>query len=124
MSYLKFNDQDLPSVRKGITVSVNQITTSARNANGVVVRQKIGRTQYKLENVEWLQLSPEQWEMILGMISSGVIDVTFMNPETNLPVTIKMHVDDKSAQPYYVDASNRPAFYRNCKVTLTDTGEE
>ncbi len=123
MSYLKFNDQELPSVRKGITVSVSMVTSSARNANGVLVRQKIGRTQYKLENVEWLQLSPEEWESILEIINSGYFDVTFLNPETNAPITIKMHCDNKSAVPYYVDANDRPAFYRNCKINLIDSGE-
>jgi hypothetical protein len=123
MSYLKFNDLDLPSVRKGITVSVSMITSSARNANGVLVRQKIGRTQYKLENVEWPQLSPEEWESILEIINSGYFDVTFMNPETNQPITIKMHCDEKTAVPYYVGSDDRPAFYRNCKINLIDSGE-
>lgn len=123
MSYLKFNDQELPSVKKGITVSVNMLTSSARNANGMIVRQKIGRTQYKIENVEWLQLSPEQWESILEIINSGYFDVTFLNPETNLPITIKMHCDEKTATPYYVGADDKPAFYRNCKINLIDSGE-
>lgn len=123
MSYLQFNDQELPSVRKGITVSVNMVTSSARNANGVLVRQKIGRTQYKLENVEWSQLSPEEWESILEIINSGYFDVTFLNPETNQPITIKMYCDEKTAVPYYVDANGRPAFYRNCKINLIDSGE-
>lgn len=123
MSYLQFNDQELPSVRKGITVSVNMVTSSARNANGVLVRQKIGRTQYKLENVEWPQLSPEEWESILEIINSGYFDVTFLNPETNQPITIKMYCDEKTAVPYYVDGNGRPAFYRNCKINLIDSGE-
>ena len=123
MIYLKFNDQELPSVRKGITVSVNMVTSSARNANNVLVKQKIGRTQYKLENVEWAQLSPEQWEEILEIVNSGYFNVTFMNPETNLPITIKMHCENKSAKPYYVDANDRPAFYRDCKIDLIDSGE-
>ena len=123
MSYLKFNDQELPSVRKGITVSVNMVTSSARNANNVLVKQKIGRTQYKLENVEWAQLSPEQWEEILEIVNSGYFNVTFMDPASNLPITIKMFCENKSAVPYYVDENNRPAFYRNCKIDLIDSGE-
>ena len=123
MSYLKINDHELPPVRKGITVSVNTVTSSARNANNVLVRQKIGRTQYTLDNVEWLQLSPEQWEDILEIISNDYFNVTFLNPETNLPITIKMHCEEKSAKPYYVDANDRPSFYRNCKIKLIDSGE-
>ena len=122
MSYLRINDQELPSVRKGITVSVNTLTSTARNANGVIVSQLIGRKRYELKNVEWLQLSPEEWENILNLTSSYLFDVTFMDPETNLPITIKMSCGEKTAVPYYVGSDDRPAFYRNCSITLVDIG--
>lgn len=123
MSYIKVNGQDLPYPKRGVKPIVTTIVNAGRNANGVVIGQRIGRDQYKLDGLEWSWLTAEQWSYILSLISGFYFYVTFPDPVTNQPITLKMYCGDRTAEPYWVDAYGNPTHYRNCKVNFIDTGE-
>ena len=123
MSYIKVNGQDLPYPKRGVKPIVTTVVNAGRNANGVVVGQRIGRDQYKLDGLEWPWLTAEQWSYILSLISSFYFYVTFPDPVTNEAITIKMYCGDRSAEPYWVDGYGHPTHYLNCKVNFIDTGE-
>lgn len=123
MAYLAINGYELPSPKRGVSPVVTTLVDSGRNANGTVVAQKIGRDQYKIDNLEWPWLTAEQWETILSILSNFFVDVTFIDPVTNSRKTIKMYCGDRTAEPYWVDDDGKPTHYRNCKVNLIDTGE-
>lgn len=123
MSYIKINGVDLPYPKRGVKPVVTTIVNAGRNANGVVVGQRIGRDQYKIDTLEWSWLTAEQWSQILSLISSFYFNVTFPDPVTGSPRTVKMYCGDRSAEPYWVDNSGNPTHYLNCKVNLIDTGE-
>ena len=122
MAYLKINGYELPPCKRGVTPTVTTIVGAGRNANGVVVGQKIGRDQYKFNNLEWPWLSAEQWKIILSILDNFFVNVTFIDPVTNKEKTIKMYPGDRTAEPYYVDKNDKPTYYRNCKFNLIDTG--
>ena len=103
--------------------TVTTIVNAGRNANGVVVGQRIGRDQYKIDTLEWSWLTASQWGEILSLISSFYFYVTFPNPVSGSPITVKMYCGDRSAEPYWVDSNGNPTYYTNCKVNLIDTGE-
>ena len=123
MAYLKINGYDLPYPKRGVGVTVTTIVNAGRNANGVVVGQRIGRDQYKIDGLEWPWLSAEEWSYILSLMKDFYFYVTFPNPVTGLATTVKMYCGDRQAHEYWVDANGKPTWYRDCKVNLIDTGE-
>ena len=123
MAYLAINGYELPPCKRGVTPKVTTIVDAGRNANGVVVGQRVGRDQYKIDTLEWAWLTAEQWSAILRALNDFFVYVTFHDPVTNSPKTLKMYPGDRSAEPYWVDDNGKPTHYRNCKVNLIDTGE-
>lgn len=124
MAYLAINGTELPSPKRGVTPTVSTVVDSARNANGVVVGQKIGRDQYKIDALEWPWLTAAQWGAILQLCSDFFVNVTFYDPVSNGLKTLKMYVGDRTAQPYWIDSNGAPTHYKDCKVNLIDVGEE
>lgn len=123
MAYLAINGYELPSPKRGVEPMVTTIVDAGRDANGTVVGQRIGRDQYKLNNLEWAWMDAEVWSRILSILSNFFVYVTFTDPVTNEFVTIKMYPGDRTAEPYYVDDSGKPTYYRNCRFNLIDVGE-
>ncbi len=123
MSYISINGYELPPPKRGVKPLVTTVVDAGRNANGAVVGQKIGRDQYKLDGLEWAWLTAEQWSTILSILNHFFVYVTFTNPVTNSPITIKMYPGDRTAEPYWVDENGSPTHYKDCKFNLVDTGE-
>ena len=123
MSYIQINGADLPYPKRGVNVKVTTIVNAGRNANAVVVGQRIGRDQYKIDGLEWSWLTAAEWNRILSLMSSFYFNVTFPDPVSGSPRTVKMYCGDRSAEEYWVDANGNPTYYRNCKVNLIDVGE-
>lgn len=122
MAFIEINGYKLPPCKRGVNIVVSTLVDSARNSNGEVVGQKIGRDQYKIDGLEWSWLTAEEWGKILSAIKDFYFDVTFSDPVTNKRKTIKMYCGDRTGEPYWVDGSGTPTHYRNCKVNLIDTG--
>jgi len=123
MAYISVNGYDFPPPKRGVKPTVSTMVNSGRNANGTVVGQRVGRDQYKIDTLEWPWLTAKQWSTMLQVLSAFFVYVTFTDPVTNAPITIKMYPGDRTAEPYYVDDDDRPTFYMNCKVNLIDCGE-
>lgn len=123
MSYLAINGYELPPPKRGVKPIVTTVVDAGRNANGAVVGQRVGRDQYKIDALEWPVLTADQWSTILRLLEAFFVHVTFVDPVTNSRKTVKMYCGDRTAQPYWVDATGKPTHYINCKVNLIDTGE-
>lgn len=123
MAYLRINGYDLPPPKRGVEPIVTTIVDAGRDANGTVIGQRIGRDQYKLNNLEWPWLTAGEWSLILSLLGHFFVYVTFPDPVTNNPITLKMYCGDRTAEPYYVDENGQPTHYRNCRVNLIDVGE-
>ena len=123
MGYLKIDGYEPPSPKRGIEPIITTVVNEGRNANGVLVGQRIGRDLYKLNNLEWPWLSAKQWSELLSHLNKFVFDVTFHDPVRNKFITIKMYCGDRTAEPYYFGKDGNPTYYRNCRVNLIDTGE-
>lgn len=123
MAYIAINGYELPSPKRGVAPIVTTIVDAGRDANGTVVGQRIGRDQYKLNELEWAWLTAEEWSRILSILSNFFVYVTFPDPVTNRRITLKMYPGDRTAEPYYVDGNDMPTHYCNCRVNLIDVGE-
>lgn len=122
MAYLAINGHDLPYPKRGVQPVVVTVVDAGRNANGAVVAQRVGRDQYKIDGLEWPWLSAAEWSRILKLFANFFVYVTFQDPVSNAPKTLKMYCGDRSAEPYWIDDEGNPLFYRNCKVNLIDMG--
>ena len=80
MGYLKIDGYEPPYPKRGIEPIITTVVNEGRNANGVLVGQRIGRDLYKLNNLEWPWLSAEQWSELLSHLNTFVFDVTFYDP--------------------------------------------
>lgn len=122
MAYLLINGHELPPCKRGVHPIVTTVVDAGRNANGAVVGQRIGRDQYKIDALEWTWLTAHQWQNILTLLKDFCFDVTFIDPVTNTPKTLKMYCGDRTAEPYWVTDQGEPTHYKNCKVNLIDMG--
>ena len=122
MATIYINGHALPSPKRGVGIIVTTVVDAGRDASGVVVGQRIGRDQYKIDGLEWAMLTAEQWENILTWLKPFYVNVTFTDPVDNTTRTIKMYPGDRRAEPYYVDSTGKPTHYKDCKVNLIDTG--
>lgn len=123
MALFLINGHEVPYPKRGFQPTVATIVDNARNANGTIVAQRIGRDQYKLNQLEWSWLSAEDWSFLLSLVSDFFVLVTFTDPVTNTTKTVRMYVGNRTAEPYWLDDNGKPTYYRNCKFNLIDTGE-
>lgn len=116
---------ECPFPKRGLELQVATLVDAARNVNGVVVGQKIGRDNYKVNALEWPALSADMWSRILKKFDeSFYVDVRFPDMVNNEWRTMKMYPGDRSAEPYWLDPeTGLPSLYVNCKVNIIDVGE-
>ena len=124
-NFITINGIELPMPKRGLNIQVATLVDSARNANGVVVGQKVGRDQQKINGLEWAYLDGETWRSILATFDRSIfVTVTYPNMVTGTWTTRKMYVGDRSATPYKLDkTTGLPSYYVNCKFNLIDCGE-
>ena len=122
MAFVAINGHPLPSPKRGVGIIVTTVVDAGRNANGVVVGQRIGRDQYKIDGLEWAWLTAQEWEDILSWMKDFYFNVTFTDPVTNTLRTVRMYCGDRRGDPYYLDGNGKPTHYKDCKVNLIDTG--
>ena len=71
MAVIKYNGTEItcPSVQE---YEGQQLVDSGRNANGVVVAQKINRRQVKL-TLEWKVIYPKELQKILQLVETFIV---------------------------------------------------
>lgn len=119
---IRINGITLPAPARGLTEGWYQIVDSSRNANGVVVAQKIGRRQLKLDSLSWPYLTAAQWGAILKEIDKFYGTLSYFDARTRNRRTLKVYWGDASAEPYWVDNNGNPTHYVNCKCNIIDVG--
>lgn len=123
-AYVKVGNHNLPMIsadsgNETITTAVN----AGRNANAVVVGQKIGRDQSKIE-LKWAYLDANTWSQILTIFENSFFNnVTYFDMQKNKRITRRMYVGDRKAQPFKLDNNNNPTGWLECTLNLIDTGK-
>ena len=88
-SFITINGTKFPQPRRGLELLSATIVDSARNANGVVVGQKVGRDQQKLNNLFWGYLTAEQWSAMLQIFDKNFFVTVTGQPERCTPATAR-----------------------------------
>ena len=123
-SFLNVNGYDFPPPRRGFSWTISTTVNAGRNANNAVIGDRVGRDLYKLDNMEWVGLTPKQREMMLKAIEPFYVPVTFEDmKKPGHPITIIMYPGDRSGSPLFVDRLTHMVLQdETLKFNLTDTG--
>lgn len=121
--FIMINGHRYPQPRRGLNLEIATIVDSARNANGEVVGQKVGRDQQKIGNLFWTGLDAETWSAILRDLENFFVEVRYPDMVTGTWTTRTMYCSDRSAEVLWVDdETGLPTRYKDCKVNLVDAG--
>lgn len=123
MSFIKINGKEFPSPSPNVSLTVTTAVNAGRNANNKVVGQKIGRDNYKIDNLKWNVLDRETWSSILKEFDSNFFStVEFWDMVNNTWKTLTMYPGDRTAEVYMTDKDGIPLYYVNCQVNIIDAG--
>ena len=121
--FIYINGKEVPSPDRGLEFLVATFVSSGKNANGEFVGQRVGRDQYKLNNLVWNKLDAATWSAMLKEFQEFVVTVKFPDMVNNDWLTLRMYPGDRTAQPLQVGADGLPTMYSQCKVNIVDCGE-
>ena len=124
-SFLNINGYDFPIPDEGFSYAIATTTNSVTTANNATIGQRVGRDLFKFNTLQWTNLDPEQWKMMLEALKDYYVTVTFEDYRTGNPITIVMYHSEIVAQPLF---ANKDTYivekYRVCKFDLFDAGLE
>jgi hypothetical protein len=115
------NGYAVPAPDAGYEIIESTNVDSGRNAFGVVVGQVVGRPVWKINNLSWSNLTPDQWKNLKRALQPFFVPVTFTN-DYNERMTLIMYPGDRNSTPYHVENLSFQSFH-NCKFNLIDTGK-
>lgn len=122
--FIRINGKAFPMPGRQPTLMVSTLVSSGRNAEGTVVGQKIGRDQYKIDNLFWPHLTADVWSEILQEFDSFFVTAQIPDMVHNAWKTLKMYPGDRTADIWRLDPeTGLPSEYTNCKVNIIDVGE-
>lgn len=121
--FIKVNGIPFPYMSRDLTLMTATMVDSARNANGVMVGQKVGRDVAKLDNLVWPHLTADKWSMILQEMDKFFVTVEYPDMVSNSWKTRTFYCGDRTAKVWKIDKSTGlPSEYIECKCNLIDTG--
>ena len=118
--FLIINGVRTPCPAVGMEITTAVTVDSGRNVTGGVVGQVVGRKLYKINNLRWVGLTPEQWKSIKNALEPFFVPVTF-TADDNVRRTIYMYPSDTTGQPLFISGLSYTQF-RECKFNLIDCG--
>ena len=123
-AFIKINGIEFPCPSRGLQYMGSQIVDSARNAEGIVISQKINRRQQKINNLKWEYLKADVWESMLQEIAKFDGVIQFYSPYSRSWVEMNIYWGDDSSEPLLLDKTdNTPVSYINCSCNVIDKGE-
>lgn len=121
--FIRVNGKPFPYMSRDLVLQTATMVDSARNANGVLVGQKVGRDVAKLDNLVWPHLTAEQWSDILQEMDNFTVEVEYPDMVTNSWQTRTFYCGDRTAKVWKIDwNTGLPKEYIECKCNLIDTG--
>lgn len=122
MAVLTINGKDFPAPDVGGTLVVSTNVSAGKNALGEFIGQKVGRDQYKFDNLQWKFLDAETWSSMLKEFDKFVVTARIPDMVNNRMITIRMYPGNRTAVPIEFDVMGQPTRYRDCKVNIIDCG--
>ena len=121
-SSIQINGVWLPSPIRGLKEIVSDAVNNGRNASAEMIGERVGRTNYKLENLEWRGLWRDEWAQILQLTSGFFFMATIPDMVSGGWRTLKMYPGDRAGQPYWLDDDGNFKWYESCTMNIIDCG--
>lgn len=122
MAVITINDREFPAPDIGGNLVVATNVSDGKNALGEFIGQRVGRDQYKFENLQWKFLPAETWATMLQEFDKFVVTAKVPDMVHNRMVTIRMYPGNRTATPVEFAPSGLPTLYKDCKVNIIDCG--
>lgn len=122
MAVITINGKEFPAPDVGANLLVATNVSDGKNALGEFVGQKVGRDQYKVDNLQWKFLDAETWSKMLKEFDSFIVTARFPDMVNNCFITLRIYPGNRTATPSAFDKDGLPTLYQNCKVNLIDCG--
>lgn len=121
--YILINGKSFPMPMRGLNVKTITVVNSGRSANGVVISQRIGRDQQKIDALKWGVLRAETWSEMLQEFEKFELTITYPDPVTNDWTTRLMYPGDRQGTPWRLNSRGMPEYYINCTCNIIDIGQ-
>lgn len=103
---------------KSFEVTISDLDgESNRNANGEMIRDRIG-VKRKI-NLEWAPLTQSEISTILTAVSGVFFTVTFPDPQNGI-ITKTMYVGDRTSPAYFYDEKNNQVKWQGLKMNFIE----
>lgn len=122
MAVITINGKEFPAPDVGANFIVATNVSDGKNADGELIGQKVGRDQYKIDNLQWKFLDAKTWAEILQEFEEFIVLAKIPDMVHNQFTTIRMYPGNRTATPIKFDQNGLPTMYRDCKVNLVDCG--
>lgn len=122
MAVITINEKEFPAPDIGMNLIIATNVSDGKNADGEFVGQKVGRDQYKADNLQWKFLDAQTWADMLQEFSSFIVIAKIPDMANNRFITIRMYPGNRTATPIEFNEAGLPTRYRDCKVNLVDCG--
>ena len=122
MATITINGRQFPSPDIGGTLLVATNVGDGKNANGEFIGQKVGRDQYKFDNLQWKMLDAATWSEMMKEFEKFVVTARIPDMVRNDWITIRMYPGNRTATPVEFDKDGLPTMYQDCKVNIVDCG--
>ncbi|MCI8865578.1 MAG: hypothetical protein HFG60_09895 [Lachnospiraceae bacterium] len=122
MATITINGRQFPSPDIGGTLLVATNVSDGKNANGEFIGQKVGRDQYKFDNLQWKMLDAATWSEMMKEFEKFVVTARIPDMVRNDWITIRMYPGNRTATPVEFDKDGLPTMYQDCKVNIVDCG--
>lgn len=120
--FIKINDYELPYVARGIGFEYEQLVDSERNAEGIMVGQKVNRRLIKLSGVAFPYLTDAEWRLVLIEIEKFRGTLYYWNTMLAGFYEMEVYWGNASGTPEEIDADGRVVAWRDCKCNIIDIG--
>ena len=117
------DDVAFPCPVHGMEYLYTDAVNNGRNSEGTMIGERVGRTQVKLNNLEWKMLDAEVVHRLIQAFDPFFVVVHFFDLREWDWIDVKMYPGDRTAMPYYRMDGGIPDKIESFKVNIIDCGE-
>lgn len=122
MAFIMINGREFPPPDNIADLIVATNVSDGKNALGEFIGDRVGRDQYKVDNLQWSYLDAATWAEMLQAFAEFVVTARIPDMVHNDWITIQMYPGNRTGTPCQYDSDGRPTLYKVCKVNLVDCG--
>lgn len=106
----------------GLEYIYTDAVNNGRNAVAEMIGEHVGRTQSKLNNLEWKMLDAYTVHRMIRAFDKFFVIVHYWDLREWGWVDLKMYPGDRTAKPYYRMSDSMPDKIESFKVNIIDCG--